>query len=85
MMAYNHYREDHVATNEPQAVTLRLSKEEYEALRTFAFVTSSSINEVARRALRDFLVAKGRSEEFDALLKKARTQYRVALDKLADL
>jgi hypothetical protein len=57
---------------------------EYEALRTFAFVTSSSINEVARRALRDFLVTQGRSEEFDAVFKKARTQHRVALYKLAD-
>jgi len=69
----------------PQAVTVRMSKDEYEALRTFAFVTDSSINEVARRALREFLVTQGRGEEFDALLKKARTQYRVALDKLADL
>lgn len=74
-----------MARQDPQAVTLRLSQDEYEALRTFAFVTDSSINEVARRALREFLVTKGREEEFDVLLKKARLQYRVALDKLADL
>lgn len=74
-----------MAARESQAVTVRLSQDEYEALRTFAFVTGASINEVARRALREFLVAQGRGEEFDALLKKARTQYRVALDKLADL
>lgn len=85
MMVFCHEEEVRVASKDPQAVTLRLSKEEYEALRTFAFVTESSINEVARRALRDFLAAQGRREEFDALLKKARTQYRVALDKLADL
>lgn len=74
-----------MAPKEPQVVTLRLSRPEYEALRTFAFVTGASINEVARRALRDFLVAQGRREEFDALLAKAHKQYRVALDKLADL
>lgn len=74
-----------MTSKQSQAVTVRVSKHEYEALRTFAFVTESSINEVARRALREFLVAQGRGEEFDALLKKARTQYRVALDKLADL
>jgi hypothetical protein len=74
-----------MARQDLQAVTLRLSQDEYEALRTFAFVTDTSINEVARRALREFLVTKGREEEFDVLLKKARSQYRVALDKLADL
>lgn len=74
-----------MAPKDSQAVTVRLSIDEYEALRTFAFVTESSINEIARRALREFLVAQGRREEFDALLKKARTQYRVALGKLADL
>lgn len=70
---------------EPEAVTLQLSKDEYEVLRTFASVTESSINDVARRALREFLIAQGRQEEFDALLKKARSQYRSALDRLADL
>lgn len=75
----------YMAPKDSQAVTVRLSIDEYEALRTFAFVTESSINEIARRALREFLVAQGRREEFDALLKKARTQYRVALGKLADL
>ncbi|MGH2721807.1 MAG: DNA-binding protein [Actinomycetota bacterium] len=74
-----------MAAKDSQAVTVRLSRDEYEALRTFAFVTDTSINEGARRALREFLVAQGRREEFDALLKKARTQYRVALDKLANL
>lgn len=74
-----------MASKKSQAVTVRLSKDEYEALRTFAFVTETSINEVARRALREFLVTQGRRDEFDSLLKKARTQYRVALDKLADL
>ncbi|MGH7369666.1 MAG: DNA-binding protein [Candidatus Methylomirabilaceae bacterium] len=74
-----------MTSKESQAVTVRLSRDEYEALRTFAFVTESSINEVARRALREFLVTQGRREDFDSLLKKARIQYRVALDRLADL
>ncbi|MFA5786260.1 MAG: DNA-binding protein [Actinomycetota bacterium] len=68
-----------------QALTLRIPKEEYDALRAYSFVTELSINEVAVRAIRDYLVAEGRRAEFDALLHKARTQYRTALNKLADM
>jgi hypothetical protein len=68
-----------------QVVTVRMPKEEHEALRIFAFHSGMSINEVMLRAMRNFLATEGRTEEFDALLRKARSQYRVALDKLKDL
>lgn len=68
-----------------QAVTLRVPEEVYEAMRTFSFATQTTINDMVLRAVVDFLAQKGRDEEVGALLKKAQDQYRVALDKLADL
>jgi len=70
---------------ESQALTLRIPKEEHEALRAFAFHAGQSVNEVVLSSIRQYLTADGRSEEFESLLDKARTQYRVALDKLKDL
>lgn len=70
---------------ETQVVTVRMPKSEHEALKIFAFHSGTSINEVMLRAMRNFLATEGRSEEFNALLQKARSQYRVALDNLKDL
>lgn len=64
---------------------LRLSEEEDTALRTFAAVTNTSINDVIRRAVREFLAGDGRREEFDALMRDAHDRYGLALQKLADL
>ncbi len=70
---------------EVQALTLRVPREVHEALRTLSFATGTSINELALRALRDFLAEKGHREAVTASLGKAQDQYRVALDKLRDL
>jgi NRPS condensation-like uncharacterized protein len=70
---------------EIQVVTVRMPKEEHEALKIYAFHTGSSVNDVVLRAVRNYLATEGRSDEFDKLLNKARAQYRVALDKLKDL
>lgn len=70
---------------ETQVVTVRMPREEHEALKIYAFHSGSSINEVVLRAVRNYLATEGRSDQFDKLLKKARVQYRVALDKLKDL
>jgi hypothetical protein len=70
---------------EMQSFPLRLSVEEHTALKTYASVTGTSANEVVRTALREYLAGPGRREEFNALLERARDQYAVALDKLADL
>lgn len=69
---------------EGKVVTVRMSNEEHEALKIFSFHTGLSINEVMLRAMRTFLATEGRSEKFDALLRKTRVRYRSALDKLED-
>ncbi len=68
-----------------KVLTLRLPEDEYDALRGYAFVTDTSMNEVMRRALLDFLGSSGRREEAEAFFQKFSRQYAVALDKLADL
>lgn len=68
-----------------QQLNVRLPRDVYDALRTYAYATDSTINDAVLRAIVDFLAARGRQEEVDAFLKGARKQYRVALDKLADL
>jgi NRPS condensation-like uncharacterized protein len=68
-----------------QQLNVRVPKDVYDALRTYAYATDSTINDAVLRAIVDFLAARGRQEEVDAFLKGARKQYRVALDKLADL
>lgn len=68
-----------------QQLNVRVPKDAYDALRTYAYATDNSINEVVLRALADFLASRGRQEEVDSFLEGARDQYRVALDKLADL
>lgn len=71
--------------SEMQAFPLRLSEEENTAVRTFASVTNTSVNDVIRRCVREFVAGQGGREEFDAMLANAREQYAVALDKLADM
>lgn len=73
------------ARQDLQQLNVRIPKDVYDALRTYAYATESSINEAVIRALADFLASRGRQDEVDAFLKDARKQYRVALDKLADL
>jgi NRPS condensation-like uncharacterized protein len=68
---------------EIQVVTLRVPKDVYEAMRTHAFATNTTINDMATRALYNYLIDEGRDEQVDAFLEKAREQYRGALDKLA--
>jgi len=73
------------AKQELQQLNVRVPKDVFQALRTYAYATDGTINEAVVRALVDFLAVRGRQEEVDAFLKGARRQYRVALDKLADL
>jgi hypothetical protein len=70
---------------EAQVVTVRLPMDEYEMLRTFAFVTKSKINEVVRKAVLSFLAQEGRQEEMDAIIERVRRGRRLALDKLAEM
>lgn len=68
-----------------QVVTVRLPIDEYEMLRTFAFVTKAKINEVVRKAVLSFLAQEGRQEEIDAIIDRVRQSRRQALDKLAEM
>jgi uncharacterized protein (DUF1778 family) len=64
-----------------RAITLRLAEGQHEALRTLAFVEGTSINELVLRAIRSYLAAQHRVEKFEALLERARLQYRELLGR----
>ena len=68
-----------------QVLTVRMPQEVHGALRTMAFATDKSMNELALSAFREFLGAQAHRETVEGLLSKIQDQYRVALDKLADL
>lgn len=67
------------------ALTIRVPGEMAEALRTHAFLTNTSSNEVVKRAVAEYLQTHGRSEAVEAAFEQVREQHAVALDKLADL
>lgn len=73
------------AKQDLQQLNVRVPRDVYDALRTYAYATDSSINDVVMRALADLLTSQARQEEVDSFLEGAQKQYRVALDKLADL
>lgn len=68
----------------PRALTVRLPEDEHNALRLYAFLTKTSLNETVLTAVREFLATKS-DELTDMAIDRFRTDYRVALDKLADL
>lgn len=70
---------------EARVLTVRVPGEIHEGLRTMAFATGTSINDLVLRALRDYMADAGRREEVAAYIREAQQQFRVALDKLKDL
>lgn len=68
-----------------QVITVRVPTEVHEAMRSLAFVTNTSMNELALRAFGDFLAGQGHQEAVEALGEKLAIQYEAALDKLAHL
>jgi hypothetical protein len=66
-------------------LNVRVPTDVYDALRTYAYATETTINDAVGRALVDFLSTKGRHDEISSFLERARNQYRTTLDKLADL
>jgi hypothetical protein len=67
-----------------KALTVRLPEDEHTALRLYAFLSGVSFNDAVVQAVRQFLLSK-HDELFEKGIDRLRTQYRVALDKLADL
>jgi NRPS condensation-like uncharacterized protein len=70
---------------EIQALTLRIPKEMHEGIRVLSFATGRSINDIATHALANYLADEGHRDAVQGFVKRAQQQYRVALDKLADL
>lgn len=76
---------DKGAMKDTQVVTLRMPRDVYEGLRALSFATDTSINEFVLRAVGNYMTEEGHSELVDAAATRVREQYRVALDKLANL
>lgn len=68
-----------------QVITARVPKDVHQAIRVLAFATDSKINDIVLRALREYLAESGHRKAVEALTAKAAKQYRVAVDRLADL
>jgi predicted transcriptional regulator len=72
-------------TEEVQQLTVRLPRDLHDALKTLSMATGRSINDLVQGAVRDYLTDDGHREAVETFFVEAREQYRVALDKLADL
>jgi predicted transcriptional regulator len=70
---------------ERQALTVRVPADVHEALKTLAMATNRRVNDIVLIAVRDYLAGEGHREAVDAFLHEAGENYKVALDKLADL
>jgi hypothetical protein len=70
-------------STETKQLPLRLPKPTYDALKTTAFFTERSMNDIVTVALQQYLDTEGRAALLAASVQKARTRYRDVLDKLA--
>lgn len=68
-----------------QVVTVRMPRDVYEGLRALSFATETSINELVLRAVGNHMAQEGHRELVEAAAARVQEQYRVALDRLADL
>jgi hypothetical protein len=75
----------HKTRADTRQLPVRLSSDDYNALKAYAFFTGTSMNEVMGRALRLFFADVGRQEQFNVMLRETQSTYRLALDKLKDL
>jgi hypothetical protein len=73
------------ARKDTQVVTVRMPREVYEGLRALSFAAETSINELILRGLGNYMSKEGHRELIEAAATRVQEQYRVALDKLADL
>lgn len=63
-------------------MTLRLTDDETEALRSRAELEGRSMQEVARGAVRDYIERESRRELLDQVLDRDLPRYAEALDRL---
>jgi len=66
------------------AMTLRLTDEEAEALRTRAQREGRSMQEIAREAVRDYIDRASRRELLDRVLDEDLPRYAEALERLGE-
>lgn len=66
------------------ALTLRVATDEHEALRTFAFLSNRSVNDVVCAAIREYLAGQGRRDATQAAITAVLNDHRKALDVLAE-
>ncbi len=66
------------------AMTLRLSKDEHEALRQRAELEGISMQEAARRAVREFLARRQHQDRVDAAASKIMSSHADALRRLGE-
>ena len=64
--------------------TARIPEPEYEAMRAFATVAGTSMNEVVLRALRGYLIEQGDGELVRALLERTAAAFRATIDRLSE-
>jgi len=66
-----------------KAMTLRLKENEYERLRTLAFVEDRAITDVIREAIREHVQRKASRDEFRASLERAMQENAHLIAELA--
>ena len=66
------------------AMTLRLSKDETEALRRQAAAEGRSMQDIARQAVRDYVERHARAELLDQVLDSELPRYADALRRLGE-
>ena len=64
-------------------MTLRLKENEYERLRTLAFVEDRAITDVIREAIREHIQRKASRDEFRASLERAMQENTQLIAELA--
>lgn len=72
-------------TGERQALTVRVPADVHEALKTLSMATNRHVNDIVLVAVRDYLAGEGHREAVEIFMHEAVENYKVALEKLADL
>ena len=66
-----------------KAMTLRLDETEHERLRTLAFVEKSTVTNVIRKAIQEYVQRKAKHAEFRTALERAMQENAQLIAELA--
>lgn len=67
-----------------KSIHVQLDDAQYELVRGTAYVERTSMAEVVREALGEYILKKKQDKEFNKILKSALAAYEPALKKLAE-